>query len=75
LNARTTKDRILSPAPLAKLGYPCVLDVMKNGVIKSLMAHVLVEEFSNYTIAPRFPWVNRTMFHKSYLYKSRFLLL
>jgi hypothetical protein len=23
LNARTTKDRILSPAPLAKLGYPC----------------------------------------------------
>jgi len=24
LNARTTKDRILSPAPLAKLGYPCV---------------------------------------------------
>jgi hypothetical protein len=24
LNARTTKDRILSPAPLAKLGYPCI---------------------------------------------------
>jgi len=23
LNARTTKDRILSPTPLAKLGYPC----------------------------------------------------
>jgi hypothetical protein len=36
LNARTTKDRILSPTPLAKLGYPCVLDVMKNRVIKAL---------------------------------------
>ena len=23
MNARTTKDRVLSPAPLAKLGYPC----------------------------------------------------
>jgi hypothetical protein len=38
LNARTTKDRILSPTPLAKLGYPCLLDGMKNGVIKSLIA-------------------------------------
>jgi hypothetical protein len=37
LNPRTTKDRILSPTPLAKLGYPCVLDVMKNGVIKALL--------------------------------------
>jgi hypothetical protein len=37
LNARTTKDRILSPTPLAKLGYPCVLVVMKNRVIKDLM--------------------------------------
>ena len=24
LNSRTTKDRILSPTPLAKLGYPCL---------------------------------------------------
>ncbi len=24
LNARTTKDRILSPTPLAKLSYPCM---------------------------------------------------
>ena len=37
MNARTTKDRILSPTPLAKLGYPCVLDGMKNRVINSLL--------------------------------------
>ena len=34
LNARTTKDRILSPAPLAKLGYPCLPSLMTGFWIK-----------------------------------------
>ena len=34
MNARTTKDRILSPAPLAKLGYPCLAPFMRGDCIK-----------------------------------------
>jgi hypothetical protein len=40
LNARTTKDRILSPAPLARLGYPCVECVHTNRLDKPFALRV-----------------------------------